>query len=121
VRCDLPLPRVGHLTARRDVRQGTSFSPAIAARFREVIADAIDDADIKGLVDDVEDGDVVVDLAVHEPVPEWAMDALPDALLNRLPSLPAAVEYRIVSGSLVLWDTHAEILIDALPGAFVIE
>jgi hypothetical protein len=35
-----------------------------------------------------------------------------------LPPLVPAVEYRIVDGALILWDTRAEIVIDALPGAF---
>lgn len=60
----------------------------------------------------------MVDLVVNEPVPIWAIQEVPDAL-RRLPSLPDAIEYRIVDGSLILWDTHAEILIDALSGAFL--
>jgi hypothetical protein len=75
--------------------------------------------EIEGLVGgDFEAGDAPVDLVVNEPVPGWAMDDVPVALLARLPSLPEAVEYRVVGGSLVLWDSHAEILVDALLGAF---
>jgi hypothetical protein len=109
-------------TARRDASQGNVFGPPVAEMFREVIAHAIYDVDVEGLVDgDLEADEFVVDLAVHEPVPAWAMEEVPDALLHRLPSLPAAIEYRIVSGNLILWDTHAEIVIDALPNAFLVQ
>lgn len=109
-------------TARSHARQGDIFTPPVVAMFRDVIAQAIYEVDIEGLVDgDLEDDELVVDLTVNEPIPAWAMEAVPDLLLYRLPSLPAAIEYRIVSGALILWDAHAEILIDALPGAFLVE
>jgi hypothetical protein len=63
----------------------------------------------------------VVDIVVNEPVPTWALQDLPDALRGSLPGLPDAIEYRVVDGRLILWDTHAEIVIDALPGAFVVQ
>lgn len=51
----------------------------------------------------------------------WAMETVPHALLDRFPSLPAAIEYRIVNGYLILWDIHAEIVIDALPDGFWVQ
>jgi hypothetical protein len=33
--------------------------------------------------------------------------------------LPPGIEYRVVAPDLILWDTHAEIVIDLLPGAFL--
>lgn len=107
-------------TARSHARQGEIFSPPVADMFRALVAQAIYDVDIEGLVNgDLKAADFLVDLVVNEPVPTWAMNEVPDALLERLPALPDAIEYRIGSGSLILWDVHAEILIDALPGAFV--
>jgi hypothetical protein len=105
--------------ARREAPQGCIFGPA-AAVFRDTIARAIYDVEIEGLVDVApgEDG-FVLDLALNEPIPAWALSPVPEPLLERLPLLPAAIEYRIVAGALILWDTHAEILIDALPDAFV--
>jgi hypothetical protein len=104
-------------TARPRAQIGDVFTPPIAAVFRHALVDAVYDVDIEGLVPD--ESDVVVDLVVNEPVPEWALDRLPMPLLDRLPALPEGIEYRVVSGSLVLWDVHAEILIDTLPNAFV--
>jgi hypothetical protein len=90
--------------------------------FRDVIAQAIYDVDIEGLVDeDLEAAGFLVDLVVNEPVPAWALQDVPDALHRRLPALPDAIEYRVVDGNLILWDTHAEIVIDALPNAFLVQ
>ena len=62
--------------------------------------------------------DFIVDLTIHERVPGWANKAVPPALLQKLPPIRHPLEYRMVGGALVLWDVDAEILIDALPGAF---
>jgi len=103
--------------ARHRAVQGDIFLTAVATMLRQDIGNAISGNDIEGLVDDSVDAPLV-DLTLNEPVPEWAMRQVPDALLRFLPLLrPEGIEYRLVGGSLILWDTHAEILIDALPGA----
>lgn len=108
--------------ARPHARQGDIFAPPVAQVFRRVIGQAIRNAGSGGLVDkDLDVSDFLVDLAVNEPVPAWAILLLPEALLDRLPPLPAAIEYRIVNGNLILWDLHAEIVIDALSDAFVVQ
>ena len=109
-------------TARLSAHQADIFTPPVAQLFRGLIADAIYDVDIEGLVDeDREAAGFVVDVVVNEPVPAWALQDVPDALRGRLPALPDAIEYRVVDGNLILWDTHAEIVIDALPNAFLVQ
>lgn len=106
-------------TARGRVGMGDIFMAPVEAMFRKTITDAIYTADIEGLVGgDLGAEGAPVDLAVNEPVPVWAMTEVPEGLLARLPALPQAIEYRVVGGSLILWDSRAEILVDALPGAF---
>ena len=103
--------------ARRGAVQGDIFSPAVATMLRHDIANAVSTNDIEGLVDENMDAHLV-DLAMNEPVPVWAMQPVPNELIRFLPLLvPEGIEYRLVGGSLILWDTHAEILIDALPNA----
>jgi hypothetical protein len=104
-------------TARAHATPGNVFAPPVDGLFRETIARAIHEVDIEGLVH--AEGEGLVDLVINEPVPDWALGDVPRALLDRLPAVPAAISYRIASGALVLWDDHAEILIDALPDAFV--
>jgi hypothetical protein len=96
---------------------GDIFTSAAATIFRQDITRAIATSDIEGLLEERLDPRLV-DLAVNEPIPDWAMRPVPDQLLRFLPLLgPEGIEYRLVADSLILWDAHAEILIDALQGA----
>jgi hypothetical protein len=106
-------------TARRGAQPGCIFGPA-ALLVRETIAGAIYDVEIEGLAGGALDEDELeLDLVLNEPIPPWAMSAVPAPLVERLPPLPPAIEYRLAGGALILWDVHAEILIDTLPDAFV--
>jgi hypothetical protein len=53
---------------------------------------------------------------------EWpaqvAFDFVPPQLLLALPPLPPELQYRIIGRALVLWDHHANLIVDILPGAF---
>jgi hypothetical protein len=104
-------------TARAGATPEGIFAPPVDGFFRETIGDAIYAVDIEGFVDDgAEDP---VDVMVNEPLPKWALHVVPPALLERLPPVPGAISYKMAAGALVLWDDHAEIVIDALPDAFV--
>ncbi|MBI4888091.1 MAG: hypothetical protein HY824_13430 [Acidobacteria bacterium] len=102
-------------TARSRAQVGDFFAPPVADLFRQALAAAIHERLLEGLAGD-EPG-LSVDLAVNEPVPAWALNDLPGSLLARLPALPPGLDYRTVNGALILWDLHAEILVDALPDA----
>jgi hypothetical protein len=104
-------------TARYRAQLGDIFEPPVAAALRRVLMSTISEIEIEGLVPD--EPAVAVDLTVNEPVPAWALSEVPGPLVARLPALPEGIEYRMVNGSLILWDRHADILIDALPHAFV--
>ena len=105
-------------TARPQAQLGDTFTPHVASLFREAIAGAIDEEGIEGGAASDLSGMLAVDLVVHEPVPFWAMTQVPDAIAAYLPPLPEAVEFRRANGALLLWDSHAWILIDALHGVF---
>lgn len=96
---------------------GAMFAPPVDGLFRDLISARLADIDVEGLSG--WDEDLGVNIAVHEPVPAWSLLELPTLLREPLPGVPQGIEYRIVSGALVLWDAHAEIVIDALPAAFV--
>jgi len=53
---------------------------------------------------------------------EWPaqvpFDFVPPQLLLALPPLPPELQYRIIGRALVLWDHHANLIVDILPGAF---
>ena len=43
---------------------------------------------------------------------------VPPQLLSALPPIPGELQYRIVGHALVLWDHHADLIVDVLPDAF---
>ena len=108
-------------TARVRAELGDIFAPPVTQLFRSVIAEAIHDVEIEGFADGEFEAADIVDLGVNEPVPAWALQAVPQPVLVRLPALPDAVAYVMVGRNLILWDAHAEIVIDVLPDAFVVE
>ncbi len=57
-------------------------------------------------------------VGVNEPFREEESYAVPPRLLEQLPPLPGDIQYRILGSGLVLWDVHADIIIDVLPDAF---
>jgi hypothetical protein len=57
------------------------------------------------------------DLVLNEPLGEGASCPVPVLLLEALPPVPGGLEYRVVGPDLVLWDVHAEIVIDVLRDA----
>lgn len=103
--------------ARVSAQPGDIFGPPVDGLFREEITRAMYELDLEGLVNG--GGEERLDLMINEPVPDWALGPVPRRLLRRLPAVPAGMSYRIACGALVLWDEHAEVLIDALPDAFV--
>jgi hypothetical protein len=42
---------------------------------------------------------------------------MPIVLLQSLPPLPEDLEYRLLDHDLVLWDIHADLMLDVLPDA----
>ena len=107
--------------ARRDVHQGVIFSPDVASVFRTLIADALKGQDVEAFLTELQwehPGVFDVTPALNEPLPEEATHEMPIVLLHILPALPEDVEYRIVNHDLVLWDIHADLVVDYVPNAF---
>ena len=69
-----------------------------------------------------EDGHAVGPAPTLKVNMEWpahvAYNFVPPQLLLALPLLPSELEYRLIGNSLVLWDHHANLIVDYLPGAF---
>jgi hypothetical protein len=109
--------------ARRGAHQGDVFTPDIAALFRRRIATSLTPEDIEAVLSDREEGDPIVAprLSVNDRWPERApFNFVPPQLLAALPPLPVELQYRIIGRSLVLWDHHADLIVDFLPGAFTV-
>lgn len=107
--------------ARPSARQGDIFSPAIAIVFRQLISEALVAHDVEALLIELNEEQPVargVHPLVNEPYPKGVTHEVPAILLQRLPALPEDVEYRIVDRDLLLWDIHADLVIDFVPDAF---
>jgi hypothetical protein len=111
--------------ARVTARPGDIITPEVARMFRRRIATCLTPEQWKAVLADqasdeegepVESPPLYVNMEWPEQVP---FDFVPPQLLQSLPRLPQGLQYRIIGRSLVLWDHHANLIVDFLPGAFV--
>jgi hypothetical protein len=57
-------------------------------------------------------------LGVNQRYPtEIPLATMPPTLLKELPALPEDMEFRFVASQFVLLDTHAQLVVDFIPGA----
>jgi hypothetical protein len=106
--------------ARPRARQGEFFTPDVAQLFRDIIDVALTGRDAEAMLNDLYD-DHPAPLGFHprvyDPYPEWATHEMPIVLVQSLPPLPEDLEYRLLDHDLVLWDIHADLMLDVLPDA----
>ena len=106
--------------ARPDARQGDLFNPAVQLTIRVRIARALKahgmtPADVRAaeLAGGVDSS--AVTLAVNGAFP-WAIGtAMVPCVIEALPPLPPALQYRMVGRDLVVIDLHAGLVVDILP------
>ena len=112
---------------RANARQGDLITPDVARMFRRRVATCLPADQWAAIFADnaQEEEDVRIGPppALHVNM-EWPEQVLfgfvPPQLLATLPRLPPELQYRIIGNALVLWDHHANILVDFLPGAFTV-
>ena len=110
--------------ARQDAQQGDIITPAVGRLFRHRIATCLSPEDWAAIFADIDAdtegrGKPPVDLRVNMDWPAGVpIDFVPPQLLLALPRLPPELQYRIIGRTLVLWDDHADLIVDFLPRAF---
>ena len=107
--------------ARATAQQGDIFFPAAAAMFREVIAQALEGRDTDSFLREFYLPHPVthaVHPRINEPYPGSITHEVPPVVLRRLAPLSEHLEYRIAGHDLLLWDVHADLLVDLVPDAF---
>jgi hypothetical protein len=113
--------------ARVNARQGDLITPDVAQMFRRRIVASLPPEEWAAIFADNAEEEEDVRLgpppALHVNT-EWPEQVLfgfvPPQLLAMLPLLPPELQYRIIGNSLVLWDHHANLIVDFLPGAFTV-
>jgi hypothetical protein len=119
--------------ARGTPRQGEVFRHAIRPLFVRTLAEQLDDPATPGTRHAVGDGnprkaagvrgdaDIAVRdvrLRVNAVYPTGvSLSTMPPTLLQRLPSLPGALEYRFVGRDLLILDPEVHMVVDVLPNA----
>jgi hypothetical protein len=118
-------------TARANAHHGDLIRPDVARMFRRRIATCLPPAEWAAILADnagaAEEDDqegvppappaLQVNMAWPEQVP---FGFVPPQLLAALPRLPAELQYRIIGNALVLWDHHANLIVDFMPDAFTV-
>lgn len=105
--------------ARREAKQGDIFTPQIHAEFRRLIAIAMKGQGAARINTSLRRAEPArLRLRINAGYPATVpLQSTPPSLLMNLPKLPEEVEYRVVGNNLVLFDAHANLIIDFMPGA----
>jgi len=108
------------LAARFKARQGDIFSSAIAETFRSRIRESLHGMSPRQFLASITEADAppIGRPSINASYPDGAaLTTMPPDLLQRLPSLPAGLEYRFIDRDLILWDPHANLIVDFIPNA----
>jgi hypothetical protein len=110
--------------ARQGARQGDIFTDAVARMFRRRIATRLAPEDLEAIVAENRSEYEQPETSAAPPLranagwpPQIPFEFVPPQLIAALPPLPPELQYRLVGRSLVLWDHHANLVVDFLPGA----
>jgi len=120
---DQALIRSGVTSARAGAKEGDIFRPAIQSYLRRRLVEVFKRPDgpiVRASI--LEENPIGTPARVNGPYPETIpLTTMPPQLLEALPKLPKDLEFRFVGDRLILFDSHAHLIVDfinrALPGA----
>lgn len=102
--------------ARQDARRGDVFTPDVECWFRQMIDASLlgcDTAALREALNEENPPNVTFALHINGRWPDGASRGpMPPRLLADLPELPADLQYRLIDRDLVLWDAHADLVVD---------
>jgi hypothetical protein len=96
------------------------FFPGIARLFRHWIVDSLHGMTAEEFVAMITEDDAprMPPPRVNASYPDGgALTTMPPNLLQVFPRLPSGLEYRFIDRDLILWDSHANLIIDFIPHA----
>ena len=106
--------------ARATARKGDIFTPEIAQLFRRLIRKAFPECETLGLLSLIaeETSEAPIRPQVNAAYPAGAaLSMMAPSLLRIFPPLPDELQYRFVDRDLILWDVHANLVVDVVPNA----
>lgn len=105
---------------RESAKRGDIFTPDAAAAFRRATEREFHGSKAQNARATIRQGEPLQQVAVkvNEVYPKGLpYTSVPPTLLQKFPTLPGAVAYRIVGHDLILLDVDAELVIDVMPDA----
>jgi hypothetical protein len=107
--------------ARKTAKQGDIFTPEIRQLLRRLMypeTKGAAGAETKAAITEEAHETKQVILKVNADYPDSApMMTVPPNILSALPKLPEDLEYRFVNRTMILLDTHANLIVDFVPNA----
>ena len=105
--------------ARSSARLGDIFTPGVSVYFRVQIAETLRQSGITDILATIEDENTVfISPTVNGDYPAGrSIPLMPPCLIGALPPLPPEVRYSFIGTDLILWDLHAGLIVDFVPGA----
>lgn len=105
--------------ARPGARPGDIFTPPVRQIFRRVIRNALQGSSGREIRAEILDENTrPVQLRINGPYPSSVpLSSVPHRILEALPRLPEDLEYRFVDRQLILFDNHAQIIVDYMTNA----
>ena len=107
-------------TARYGARQGDLLGPDLADLFRRLIREFLDGVTARDFLATITEDDALLmdPPGINASYPEGAaLTTMPPDLLKLFPALPAELEYRFMGRYLILWDRHANLIVDFIRNA----
>jgi hypothetical protein len=101
--------------------RGTLITPGLVDAFKQVIGSTLTLADVVNISEEVEEHTPprMAKIRVNAPLPDTApFVTIPPTLLRALPQLPPELRYVALSGALIIWDQHADLVVDIMPRLF---
>jgi hypothetical protein len=109
-------------TARKEAKPGDLLTPAMQQRIRTLLRPIFAGKEGQQIKNEILDNEYKgnVKLAVNGRYPDDVpVSTMPPQVLAALPKLPGELEYRFILNSLILFDTHAHIIVDFMERGFI--
>lgn len=109
-------------TARKDAKPGDLLTPAMQRVVRALLRPVFSGPEGPQIKNEILDkeykGDVK--LAANARYPdEVPISTVPPQVLKGLPKMPEELEYRFIQNSMIIFDSHAHIIVDFMYRAFI--
>jgi hypothetical protein len=108
-------------TERKNRQQGYLLTPGMIAVVRARVSSRLTRDEIARAMEDIDEHTPpdMPPIRVNEALPQDAPFGLvPPLALGALPPLPSELRYVVLAKALIIWDHHADLVVDIAPGVF---